>query len=348
MDTDDRLSSEVFHPGEVAIQHRLGVRGQIEDLGRRVVRDYMPDQHRTFFAQLPFILIGALDSTRQPWATVLAGPAGFVQSPDPRTLVIDAHPDATDPLAGALVPGASVGLLGIEPHTRRRNRMNGIIQEASGSGLQVAVSQSFGNCPKYIQARKPEYVEVSPGEAQIRRGATLDVEQQARIRQADTFYIASAHPSSEANSARYEGVDVSHRGGKRRFIRVDADGSRLTIPDFIGNFLFNTLGNLQLNPRCGLLFIDFSSGGLLHVAGRGVVIWDGPQVTAFEGAQRLVQFEIEGWQWVDGVLPLRWGPEELSPFLEKTGEWTADDPPRSTASATCVPPSATTCRPSRA
>lgn len=52
----------------------------------------MPDQHRTFFAQLPFILIGALDSNRQPWATVLAGPAGFIRSPDPRTLVIDAHP----------------------------------------------------------------------------------------------------------------------------------------------------------------------------------------------------------------------------------------------------------------
>jgi len=313
MDIDDRLSSEVFHPGEAAIQDRLGVREQIEDLGRRLVRDYMPDQHRTFFAQLPFILIGALDSTRQPWATVLAGPAGFIQSPDPRTLVIDAHPNATDPLAGALVPGASVGLLGIEPHTRRRNRMNGVIQEASGSGLQVAVSQSFGNCP---------YVEVSLGEAQIRRGTTLDVEQQERIRQADTFYIASAHPSSEENAAPYEGVDVSHRGGKRGFIRVDADGSRLTIPDFVGNFLFNTFGNLQLNPRCGLVFIDFSSGGLLHVAGRGVVIWDGPQVSAFEGAQRLLRFEITGWQWVDGVLPLRWGPEELSPFLDKTGDWT--------------------------
>lgn len=328
MDGDDPLSSEVFHPGEAAIQQRLGVREQIEDLGRRLVRDHMPDQHRTFFAQLPFILVGGLDSTRQPWATVLAGPVGFVRSPDPQTLIIDAIPTSTDPLADALVPGASIGLLGIEPHTRRRNRMNGIIQKGAGPGLQIAVSQSFGNCPKYIQARKSEYVAAVVREANVRRGSRLDDEQRERVRQADTFYIATAHPNSTENSARPEGVDVSHRGGKRGFVRVDADGARLTIPDFVGNFLFNTLGNLQLNPKCGLVFIDFSTGGLLHVAARGVVIWDGPEVSSFEGAQRLVQFEIEGWQWVDGVLPLRWSPEELSPFLEKTGAWGASDAPQ--------------------
>jgi predicted pyridoxine 5'-phosphate oxidase superfamily flavin-nucleotide-binding protein len=96
MDGDDPLSSVVFHPGEAAIQQRLGVREQIEDVGRRVIRDHMPDQHRTFFAQLPFILVGGLDLARQPWATVLAGPAGFVQSPDPQTLIIDATPASTD------------------------------------------------------------------------------------------------------------------------------------------------------------------------------------------------------------------------------------------------------------
>ena len=325
MNDEERLASEVFHSGETVIQQRLGVRESIEDLGRRVVRDHMPDQHRTFFAQLPFILVGALDAGRQPWATVLAGPPGFAHSPDPQTLIIDALPDATDPLAQALVPGAAVGLLGIEPHTRRRNRMNGIIQEHSGSGLRVAVSQSFGNCPKYIQARKPEYVQGDRPRGPVRRGSTLDGEQQSRIRRSDTFYIATAHPRSDQGSARYEGVDVSHRGGKPGFIRVDEGGSRLTIPDFIGNFLFNTLGNLLLNPRCGLVFMDFSSGGLLHVTARGTVIWEGPEVSAFEGAQRLVQFHVETWQWVEGVIPLQWGPEALSPFLEKTGAWSTDD-----------------------
>jgi uncharacterized protein len=325
MATKDQAASEIFHAGETSIQQRLGVREKIEDLGRRVVRDHMPDQHRSFFAQLPFLLIGALDSDRRPWATVLAGPPGFVRSPDPRTLIIDARPSSTDPLAEALVPGASIGLLGIEPHTRRRNRMNGVLQERSGSGLHVAVSQSFGNCPKYIQARRAEYVETVAREAQVRRGSVLDGEHRERVRRADTFYIATAHPNADHGAARSEGIDVSHRGGKRGFVRVDGEGSRLTIPDFVGNDLFNSLGNLQLNPKCGLLFLDFSSGGLLHVSARGTVVWDGPEVDAFEGAQRLVQFEVEEWRWVDGVLPLRWGPEELSPFLEKTGTWTAED-----------------------
>lgn len=327
MDVDDGPSSEFFHPGETAIQQRLGVREQIEDLGRRVVRDHMPDQHRSFFAHLPLILVGALDKNRQPWASILAGPPGFIQSPDPKTLIIDAQLNSTDPLRDALVPGASLGLLGIEPHTRRRNRVNGVVQDGPGPGLRVAVLQSFGNCPKYIQARKAEYVAVSTRDIRPQRGSKLDEVQQARVRQSDTFYIATAHPDSENGSRPFEGVDVSHRGGKRGFVRVDADGSRLTIPDFIGNFLFNTLGNLQLNPRCGLVFVDFSSGGLLHVSARGAVIWDGPEISAFVGAQRLVQFEIEAWQWVDDVLPLRWGLEELSPFLEKTGNWSAGEAP---------------------
>ncbi len=326
-ETDEGQASEVFHRGETAIQQRLGVRERIEDVGRRVVRDHMPDQHRTFFAQLPFILVGALDSTHQPWATVLAGPPGFVQSPDPKSLVIDAQPHPTDPLARALEPGAAIALLGIEPHTRRRNRMNGVVRQASGRTLQVSVSQSFGNCPKYIQAREPEYLETTIRDGRIRRGTTLDAEQQARVRHSDTLYIATAHPDAERNSARSEGVDVSHRGGKRGFVRVDRDGSRLTIPDFVGNFLFNTLGNLQLNPMCGLLFMDFSSGGLLHVRARGTIIWDGPEVSAFAGAQRMVQFAAEEWQWVDGVLPLRWSAEDVSPFLEDTGTWIASDGP---------------------
>jgi hypothetical protein len=146
------------------------------------------------------------------------------------------------------------------------------------------------------------------------------------VRSADTFFIATAHPSSAGSANPARGVDVSHRGGKPGFVHVSADGARLTVPDFVGNFLFNTLGNLALNPHAGLLFVDFSSGGLLHVAVRGSVIWDGPQVRAFEGAQRLMQFEVDAWRWIDGSLPLRWGAGELSPFLAATGSWENADP----------------------
>ncbi|MCC2656102.1 MAG: pyridoxamine 5-phosphate oxidase-related, FMN-binding protein [Panacagrimonas sp.] len=318
----DDFDTRVFHEGEQAVQQRIGVRERIEELGRRVIRDHMPDQHREFFGLLPFIVIGALDAARQPWATVLAGPAGFMQSPDPKHLVIDARPAAFDPLADTLTPGAAIGLLGIQPHTRRRNRMNGIVVPAPGAALAVAVSQSFGNCPKYIQAREPVFVggERAPCAPRVGHGA-LDAAGRTIVAAADTFYIATAHPEAGRQPGTSQGFDVSHRGGKPGFVKIGGEGRVLTVPDFVGNFLFNTIGNLSINPRAGLLFIDFANGDLLYVAARGSIVWDGPEVQAFAGAQRLLRFEIESWRRVEGGLPLRWSGAEPSPFLAPTGDW---------------------------
>ena len=47
--------------------------------------------------------------------------------------------------------GKAIGLLGLEPHTRRRNRANGVITRAEPGCLHIRVTESFGNCPKYIQ-----------------------------------------------------------------------------------------------------------------------------------------------------------------------------------------------------
>ena len=136
-----------WHEGERAMQTRAGVRERMEAFGTRVLRDQMPDQHRDFFAQLPFLVVGSLDTASQPWASVLAAPPGFAHSPDPRRLRIDALPADGDPLAQTLAPAAAIGLLGIEPHTRRRNRMNGRVASVDGAGFSVDVQQSFGNCP---------------------------------------------------------------------------------------------------------------------------------------------------------------------------------------------------------
>src|SRR5438093_3713833 len=95
-----------FHAGEVATQARAGVRERAERAGRRGIRGAMPDQHRAFFMQLPFLLVGSLDAQDRPWASVLVGRPGFVDSPDPQTLAITAPPASGDPLAAALAVGA--------------------------------------------------------------------------------------------------------------------------------------------------------------------------------------------------------------------------------------------------
>ena len=143
-----------WHAGEKRLQEQVGVSERMEVFGQKVIRDYMPDQHRAFYQQLPFIVAGAVDQGGKPWATLLEGPAGFVSSPDPRQLLIDCRPASDDPAASGLAAGGAIGLLGIELHTRRRNRINGLIAQGASGALQVRVEQSFGNCPQYIQLRE--------------------------------------------------------------------------------------------------------------------------------------------------------------------------------------------------
>lgn len=330
-ESDDRPSP--FHDGEKAVQARVGVRDQIERVGHAMIRDAMPLQHRQFFSRQQLLFIGHSDAGGRLWASVLAGEIGFAHATDARTLRIDAKAAPGDPLAGAIAPGLSVGLLGIDLSTRRRNRMNGVVSAADESGFAVGVEQSFGNCPQYIQARTYEWV----GEpaalsraANVAIGPKLDELARGIVRRADTLFLASAArlPAGPAKTgAAHEtgsGADISHRGGKPGFVRVtenDAGASVLTIPDFTGNFLFNTLGNLAANPRAGILVVDFDSGDLLQLTGRADIVWDGDELAAFEGAQRLVRIVVEEGRLHTAALPLRWSAPDFARQLEDTGSW---------------------------
>jgi predicted pyridoxine 5'-phosphate oxidase superfamily flavin-nucleotide-binding protein len=312
--------SSTWHEGERALQARLGIDERMAEIGPRVIRDHMPDQHRTFFAQLPFLVAGSLDAQGRPWASVLAAPPGFAHSPDPHHLRVDALPLAGDPLGAALVPGASIGLLGIEPPTRRRNRMNGVVGEVDARGFSVEVRQSFGNCPRYIQAREPLFVGGAQGARVLPRSDRLDAKARQMVRAADTFFIATAHSSVGDATAPAYGVDVSHRGGRPGFVQLSSEGT-LTVPDFPGNAFFNTLGNIAVNPVAGLLFIDFATGDLLQLFVRAEVVWDGPEVEAFAGAERLLRMQVVAAQHAPAALPLRFGSASLSPHLAATGRW---------------------------
>ena len=290
-----KTAGHPFHDGERALQARAGMQQRMAEIGVRAIRDHMPEQHRDFFTLLPFLIVGSVDADGQPWASALYGAPGFVRSPDARTLHVGALPPAGSPLAAHLRDGAALGLLGIQPHTRRRNRMNGRVARMSEAGFNVEVEQSFGNCPKYIRTREAFYFdEGAPVAPQPL--AALDDAARALIAGADTLFIASAHAN---------GVDVSHRGGQPGFVSAGS-GDVLTLPDYAGNFFFNTLGNLLLEPRAGLLFIDFDSGDLLHVSARAEIVWDGDEVDAHPGAQRLLRLTVTGALRVLRGLPLEW------------------------------------------
>lgn len=298
------LSPGPWHQGERILQQRLGVAEKMESHGLRVIRDFMPEQHRLFYAQLPFLFLGAVDESGAPWATAIQGQPGFVSSPDPKTLRIAARPPSADPVSHSFAAGTSVGILGIELHTRRRNRVNGTVTELDRDGFAVTVAQSFGNCPQYIQTRELcSPVPVPPKlQMPLERTAMLDDPARGMIAAADTFFVAS-YVDVDGDPAQ-RGVDVSHRGGKPGFVRID--GQVLTIPDFSGNRYFNTLGNLMVNPRAGLVFIDFHCGDILQLTGTTEVVLEGEDISRFQGAERLWRFRVEQMVRRRGALSLRW------------------------------------------
>lgn len=307
------LDDSPFHAGEVAVQTRVGVREKAEIGGRRGIRRFLPEQHRQFFAQLPFIVLGGLDAQGQPWATLRVGEPGFVSSPDPATLRIAGETLHGDPLARTWRAGAALGGLGIELPTRRRNRVNGVVTATGDGALTVQVRQSFGNCAKYIQSRTPTRIEAigstAPHPLQ-RRATTFDASDRALIERSDTYFIATRGSLREDHAS--QGVDVSHRGGLPGFVRVE-DERTFIAPDYRGNQFFNTLGNLTEDTRAGLLFIDFDSGDLLYVAARAEIVWEGAALTTFADAQRLVRFKVEDVRRSPAALPFSWSAVEYAP-----------------------------------
>ena len=324
---DEMPTASPFHSGEVELQRSLGVAERMEQFGRRVIRDHMPDQHRDFFEQLPFIVAGTVDSEGAVWATLLAGGPGFIQSPDPKQLALTLPMDPSDPATNSLQQTDAIGLLGIELQSRRRNRMNGAIGAVSENGFTVEVEHSFGNCPQYIQTRNWHIAEQNKRIAPITEQLTsLDDSARAAISAADTFFVASYVDLEDGRRQ----VDASHRGGKPGFVRIDEDGM-LTIPDFAGNLHFNTLGNFLRNSRAGLVFVDFNNGDMLHLTGVADVVLDSPDIAAFQGAERLWTFTPTKMVRRKAAFPLRFDFVDWSPNSLMTGDWEQAEPRRKAA-----------------
>ena len=312
-----------FHSGELEVQRRIGVDQQVADIGRRMIRDHLLQQHQDFYRSQHQLLLALVGDHARPWVAMVAGAPGFVTALTPTRLRVDALPLAGSPTrssAARLSVGEQIGVLGIDYSNRRRNRVNGRIDSVDTDGFEIQVAQSFGNCPKYIQIRETQ-LPPDAWRAQPTPGAAvpaLSRDTRALIAQADHFYIAT-HYDRRGDQAHH-GADVSHRGGKPGFVRIDDDGS-LVFPDFPGNRLFNTLGNIAANGKAALLFIDFKSASLLSMTGTAQIDWRNASAHGFAQAERLVQFTpAEAWMYPH-ALPLAWRFKEQSPALEHTGSW---------------------------
>jgi len=135
--------------------------------------------------------------------------------------------------------------------------------------------------------------------------------------------MASASSNAPELADPREGVDVSHRGGPAGFVQVELQGDAhvLTIPDFSGNNMFNTLGNLSVYPRAGMLFVDFVHGDLLQVTCRTELVFDEAIVRRFAGARRATRLFVEDGWLHPKAFPFRWSDAEPAPQNHKLGPW---------------------------
>lgn len=302
------MSRSVFHEGERRVQERAGVREMAERIGRSI-HPAIPDRAAAFLAARRLIVVSSVDAAGRPWVTVLSGRPGFVRAADPSTLRIEATLQPDDPAVEGLRSGRPIGTLAIDFARRHRARVNGIVRSLDRDVILVDVDQAYANCPKYIQKRgEPEdggeAPESAPSEPSPARTSTaLDADQLALVRRADTFFIgtATAH-----------GADASHRGGTPGFVRATTRG--IEWPDYAGNSMFNTLGNIDASRRAGLAFVDFATGTTVQLTGRAEIVWDAGRAAQFPGAERLVRVEVEEVAETAPRLPAPRPVIEYSPF----------------------------------
>jgi len=276
------------------MQRRAGVADEASAVGRIIGRAVTPAAAR-FLARQRLAVSASLDPEGRVWASLLAGPAGFLSAPDPAHLRVAGAPIPGDPLRPNLAARPELGLLVIDPQTRQRMRFNGLARMSS-EGLVLELRQAYGNCPQYIQLREAEADGAVAPEAP-RVTSRLDARQRATIGNADTVFIASFHPEG--------GADASHRGGFPGFVRVLGD-DRLVFPDYPGNNMFNTLGNLAGYSRAGLLLVDFATGDVLQITARARV------EPGFE-----VRLDVEEVRETRAASPLRFRLLEYSPAIPR-------------------------------
>ena len=293
-----------FHEGERAVQSRAGVMDAAGRLGRGIT-SAIPDAARPFLESQRLAVLAGIDRSGRVWASMIGGAPGLITVPSSRTLRVAAGLPDADPLSEGVAPGRPLGILVIDPERRRRLRVNGRVARADRDAIEVRTEEVFGNCPKYIQARAHE-----PGVEQgrvglARRSDALTEPQRRAIERADTLFIASVHADA--------GADASHRGGQPGFVRV-MDERRLLIPDYAGNNMFQTLGNIAADPRVGLLFVDFDTGTTLQLTGRARILWEPEALARLEGAQRALAVEVDAIVEIEGRGPLGWRFVEYSPF----------------------------------
>lgn len=291
-------SQSPFHEGELEVQKRAGEEEAAEANSPMMIGHlYSGALNFIRHQQMAILSTRAADGHR--WASVVFGPKGFLEPNGLESLRIAvpaAERDARDPLWRNLEADSRLGVLIIELANRRRLRINGDAR-LTETEILLEVTQSFPNCPKYITKREleVELAEVPDAGSTVSEGSILPARIQKMIEAADVLFLATGHAE--------RGNDASHRGGSPGFLEVIGNNT-LRLPDYSGNGLFNTLGNMVGDPQVGLLLPDFEHGRQLQLTTTAKILWNHADPEGKTGGtNRFVEFAIS--RWLERPLPAR-------------------------------------------
>lgn len=279
---------QAFHPGEKAIHNLL----RLQTPRQNPTATGLPPHFAARLAASPLLALGALDAAGNAWTTLLGGAPGVAQP-----LSLGAHGilgvgasgvTTFDPVLEALLGrdegeeepyhisreelegggGRLVGGLGIDLALRDRVKFGGRLVAGKVDGdessveMAVLVEESLGNCPKYLN-KKSIRPHTTSSPKLVGDKLPLPKEAVDLLGKADMFFLSSTDGLG--------GMDTNHRGGPPGFVRIlhddEEDGTVLVYPEYSGNNLYQTLGNLHLRPKVGICVPDFDTGDVLYLTG---------------------------------------------------------------------------------
>lgn len=279
--------------------------------------------------EAPLLALGAVDEQGRPWTTIWGGKHGFAGPVGESVIGINSTVDGEyDPVLEALLgdtsedkvveykkKGPIMAGLSINLEIRKRVKLYGSMKvgrvDWKGSSpraqLLMDIEGSIMNCPKYLNEKY--IVPATPTPKLLSNSLQLPPEAVTLVEKADLFFISSSHGT--------EDMDTNHRGGPTGFVRIlsnDATGAVIVYPEYSGNRLYQTLGNLQETPLAGLVFPDFDTGDVLYMTGKTNILVGEDASSILPRCKLAVQITVTSARFVEKGLPFRGIAGEPSPY----------------------------------
>ncbi|KAJ5467214.1 Riboflavin synthase-like beta-barrel [Penicillium sp. IBT 31633x] len=285
---------------------------------------YLSPRAAFLVREAPLIALGILDSQGRPWSTVWGGAAGFAEPvSESSSIGLRTQVDSKyDPVVQALLSanhttesaGKMISGLAVDLENRRRVKLYGRIVAGSLSDgdegqaqLVVHIQESLGNCPKYMN--KKHIVPAQSDPKLISDSPQLSAAAIELLSRADTMFVSSSHGATT--------MDTNTRGGPAGFIRVesnDVSGAVIVYPEYSGNRLYQTLGNLQTTPRAGFVVPDFASGNVLYFTGSTEILVGKNAATILPRSNLALRVTIAAAIFVENGLGFRGEAGDPSPY----------------------------------